>query len=232
MGHIPKVSLIGLTGGIATGKTVVEEYLKMAYDLPVLDADRTVHYLLTRDRDTIETIVNHFGADILNDRGVIDRQRLARRVFKDPSARRQLETIIHPRVIRLTRHIIETLKQAGAPLVFVSAPLMIEAGTYRYYPLLVVIHCSTETQLKRLIENRGMSPEEARARIKAQLPNDVKRKYADFLIDTEGSLEETLWQVVAMMHVLWPGHPANGLAPENFKPILARYRKNTQPRNM
>ncbi len=214
---------IGITGGIATGKSVVCDYLACAFDIPILDADKIVHHLMNHEPSIRDEIRHSFGHAVFRSDGRIDRNALGQMVFRDETARKRLEQIIHPHVIQKTRYLVRRYHQAGAPLVVVTAPLMIEAGTHRFYSILVVTTCSVEHQLERLIQNRGLKPEEAHARINAQFPSSVKIRYADVIINTDGTLEETLWQVVALMKKLSPGHPGIAEAPRNFKPVLLKY---------
>lgn len=202
-----RVRLIGLTGGIATGKSVVARILAADFDAAVVDSDAVVHALLAPGGAAYAAVVTAFGRDILNDDGRIDRGRLGRWVFQDPAARRCLEAILHPLVIQETARWIETYLATGAWLVVGVAPLMMEVGTHRRFPLVVVTHCSEATQIRRLRE-RGLSEAEARRRIEAQWPVERKRRMADVVIDTEGSMAETRGQVLALVTWLWPDHPA------------------------
>ncbi len=203
-----RVRLIGLTGGIATGKSVVARILAADFDAAVVDSDRVVHALLAPGGAAYEAVVAVFGRDILNDDGRVDRRRLGRWVFQDAAARRRLESILHPLVIRETARLIETYLAAGAGLVVGVAPLMMEVGTHRRYPVVVVTDCSEATQVRRLQERDGLSEAEARLRIEAQWPVERKRRMADVVIDTEGSMAETRGQVLALVAWLWPDHPA------------------------
>ncbi|MDW7984105.1 MAG: dephospho-CoA kinase [Acidobacteriota bacterium] len=202
-----RVRWIGLTGGIATGKSVVARILAADFDAAVVDADDVVHALLAPGGAAFAAVVAAFGQDVLNADGRIDRKRLGRWVFQDAAARRRLEAIVHPLVIRETARLIETYLAAGAWLVVGVAPLMMEVGTHQRFPLVVVTHCSEATQIRRLRE-RGFSEAEARRRIEAQWPVEQKRRMADVVIDTEGSMAETRGQVLALVAWLWPAHPA------------------------
>lgn len=203
-----RLRLIGLTGGIATGKSVVARILAADFDAAVVDSDRVVHALLAPGGAAYAAVVAAFGRDILNDDGQVDRRRLGQRVFPDAAARRRLESILHPLVIRETARLIETYLAAGAGLVVGVAPLMMEVGTHRRYPVVVVTDCSEATQVRRLRERDGLSEAEARLRIEAQWPAERKRRMADVVIDTEGSMAETRGQVLALVAWLWPDHPA------------------------
>jgi dephospho-CoA kinase len=210
VGGLPdrRIRLIGLTGGIATGKSTVARILAADFDAALVDSDRVVHALLAPGGSAYADVIQAFGRDILDDAGRIDRRRLGRRVFQDVEARRCLEAILHPRVIQETARLIEAYLAAGAWLVVGVAPLMMEVGTHRRFPLVVVTHCSEATQIRRLQERDGLSEAEARLRIEAQWPVERKRRMADVVIDTEGSMAETRGQVLALVAWLWPDHPA------------------------
>jgi len=185
--------LVGLTGGIGSGKTTVARMLE-ACGAVVFDAD-----LLARDAIAVgtpgrERVLERFGPNVLAPGGDIDRDALAAVVFADPAARRDLEAIVHPEIRRLFAEGAEAYEDTDAVVVF-SAPLLVETGMHTAFEVLVVVSAPTETQVDRLLRGRGMSESAIRQRIEAQLPLEEKAAVADVLIDNEGTLEELEGQI-------------------------------------
>ncbi len=185
---------VGLTGGIACGKTVVRELLADRGALTI-DADAIVHQLMAAGTDLTRRIGEAFGSDVLSADGSVDRTKLGRLVFSDPSARSKLNALVHPDVIREEKRLLREAEGRGVGVAVVDAALMIEAGTYRDYDKLLVVHCPRALQLERLVVRDGLSRAEAARRVEAQMPVEEKKPYADFLIDTSGSLADTERQV-------------------------------------
>ena len=185
---------VGLTGGIACGKTVVRELIAVRGAL-TLDADGIVHQLMAAGTDLTRRIGEAFGSDVLSADGSVDRTKLGRLVFSDSSARSKLNALVHPDVIREEKRLLREAEGRGVGIAVVDAALMIEAGTYRDYDKLLVVHCPRALQLERLAMRDDLSPAEAARRVDAQMPVEEKRPYADFLIDTSGSLADTERQV-------------------------------------
>ena len=183
---------VGLTGGIASGKTTVARMLSELGAF-VVDADRIAHELLAPGGRAVDATVGHFGREILDARGGIDRTELAKRVFADPAAREALNAIIHPDVRRELDLRIESFRRddEGGPVAVVDAALLVETGRHRAFDRLVVVRCDRDTQLGRILERDGVTRDEAEARIEAQAPLEEKLALADYVIDTETSLDET-----------------------------------------
>ncbi len=180
----------GLTGGIASGKTTVAGFFAElgAY---VLDADRIAHDLIRRDGEAFVEVVARFGDSILDEAGEIRRPALGRIVFSDPAALADLNAILHPRILpEAERRIAHYLGGGHATVAVLDAALLVEAGIHRKLDRLVVVRCSRDAQVRRLLA-RGMSSAEAEARIDAQAPLEEKIAVADYVIDTETTLRET-----------------------------------------
>ena len=184
---------VGLTGGIACGKTVVRKLLadRGAF---TIDADEIAHRLLAAETELARQITEAFGTDVLAADGSVDRKKLGAIVFSDSSARLKLNELVHPRVIAEERRLLDAAERKGVEVAVVDAALMVEAGTYRDYRRLVVVHCPRGLQLERLMA-RGLSGDEAAGRIDSQLPIEEKLRYADYLVDTSGNLKDTERQV-------------------------------------
>jgi len=188
---------LGLTGGIASGKSAVAAIFR-ELGFPVLDADSISHKLMEPGQSAHDEILQSFGADLADSSGRIDRHKLAAIVFADAAKLAKLNSILHPRVDQIIFKQLEDWQKSGAhPAVFVEAALLIEAGMAAKLDGLVVAWCKPEQQLERL-RARGMSETEARRRIAAQLPLEEKLKHATHTIDCSGTLEETRAQVLAL----------------------------------
>jgi len=188
---------LGLTGGIASGKSAVAAILR-ELGFPVLDADSISHRLMEPGQAAHDEILQAFGADLADSSSRIDRYKLAAIVFADPSKLAKLNSILHPRVDRIIFEQLDAWQKSGAhSAAFVEAALLIEAGMAPRLDGLVVAWCTPEQQLERL-RARGMSETEARRRMAAQLPIDEKLKRATHTIDCSGTLEETRAQVQAL----------------------------------
>ena len=192
---------VGLTGGIACGKSVVRRRLSEC-DVPTLDADEVVHGLLASGTDVSREIESAFGAEVVAADGSVDRKRLGARAFSDERARERLNAIVHPRVFSAIESFFEKMAREKKSIAVVDAALMIETGSFRHYDCIVVVFCRPALQLRRLMERDGLTREEAERRIRAQMPIDEKCRFADFLVDTSGTLEGTLAQTDRLLDEL------------------------------
>lgn len=189
---------VGLTGGIASGKSTVASMLR-DLDCPVLDADSIARELLEPGQDAYKEVVREFGESILLKGGAVDRPKLGAIVFGDAQKRARLNQILHPRIQKVVADWFAALDRPGGPdLAFEDAALILEAGVKSSFDCVVVCWCRPEQQLERLLE-RGMSEADARQRIAAQMPMEDKRRLADVQIDCSASMEETKGQVHAMV---------------------------------
>ena len=192
--------IVGITGGIACGKTAVSELLADKGAIPI-NADEIGHQLLKSDSPVIDELIEAFGTKILDESGDVSRKKLGAIVFNDKSARERLNSILHPLIIQRSRSNAQQLVNDDLScVVLLDAPLLIEAGAYDSVDLIIVVTASNETQLKRILErsqaqNRLLTEIEAQARIDSQMPLSEKVKYADVVIENEGSLEELQKQV-------------------------------------
>ncbi|HEY0701748.1 MAG TPA: dephospho-CoA kinase [Candidatus Acidoferrales bacterium] len=181
---------IGLTGGIASGKSTVAAMLR-DLDCPVLAADALGHELLEPGQTAYAEVVHEFGIDILDSYGNIDRTALGEIVFADAEKRERLNQILHPRIQDVIQKWFAALANPGGPeLAVVEAALIFEASYEKDLDKVIVCWCRPEQQVERLLE-RGLTEEQARARIAAQMPMEKKRLLADEMINCSGSLEET-----------------------------------------
>lgn len=191
----PKMKVIGLTGNIACGKSLVAKMLE-EFGAKVIDADRIARIVVERNEPAWREIVEMFGGEILNPDQTINRSKLGEIVFGDEEKRMELNRITHPRIIGRIKELVKEYKKQGVKVVIVEAALIVEGGGLK--PLisdLIVVTADEETQIRRLIERNGFSREEAIARIKSQMPLSEKVKHATFVIDNSGTLGETRKQV-------------------------------------
>jgi dephospho-CoA kinase len=193
---------VGLTGSIAVGKSFVLSVFR-ELGCHVLDADQTAREVVEPGTDGLLQIVEAFGQDILRSDGSLDRAKLGAIVFADESRRSILNAIVHPLVIAAQDRWLET-REAEDPhgIAIIDAALMIESGGYRRFDKLIVVWCDESIQLSRLRKRVKLSEAEAQQRIAAQMPQDEKKRFADFLIDTSGSYEETREQVTVVFEQL------------------------------
>jgi dephospho-CoA kinase len=188
---------MGLTGGIASGKSTVAAMLR-ELGFPVLQADLVSHKLMEPGHAAHDEILWEFGAELADAHGHIDRAKLAAMVFADPAKLTKLNQILHPRVAEATfRQFAQWERDGVRDAAFVEAALLVEAGFVNNLDGLVVAFCRPEQQLERLLA-RGMSELEARRRIAAQMPVEEKLQYATERIDCSGTIEETRAQVQAL----------------------------------
>jgi dephospho-CoA kinase len=188
--------LVGLTGGIGSGKSTVARLLEERGAV-ILDADVFARDAVRAGTGGFAAVVRRFGDEVVAPDGELDRPRLASIVFADPAALADLEAIVHPEVRRMIADGIQDHLDGDRIVVLVN-PLLIEMGTHRDCDVVVVVSASPDTQIARSVA-RGMDEADVRARIAAQLPIDDRARMADVLLDNEGTLEE----LAAEVEVLW-----------------------------
>ena len=186
--------IIGLTGGIATGKSSVARIME-ALGGVIVDADQLAREAVSPGEPAYLSIVAEFGEGIVNPDRTINRQALGKIVFADPAARRRLERITHPAIALLAEQRLEACRKAGTQVVVYMAPLLIEAGVTSRVDEIWVVYADWETQVARLILRDGISRDEALQRLAAQMPMEEKRTYGRIVIDNSGTPEETERQV-------------------------------------
>lgn len=188
---------VGLTGGIACGKTnTLRQFNKLGAF--TIDADQIAREVVKPGQPAYREIVDVFSTEILKRDKTIDRKKLGKVIFSDEAARQKLNKIIHPRVFEEERRLISSHKAQGnnrSPLAIVDAALMVEAGSYRRYDFVIVVYCHPSIQLKRLISRDGLSEEEALQRIDSQIPMLEKVKYGDYIIENSSKLSDTNQQI-------------------------------------
>lgn len=190
-GQKRKPLVVGLTGGIGSGKTTVSD-LFAELGAQVVDADVISRALMQPGNDTFDAVVAHFGTRVLKQDGSLDRAHLRRIVFADPGARVWLESCLHPR-IRET--ILQQIAASGRPWVLLSVPLLLESDAYGFVDKVLVVDLPEALQLSRTLQRDGSSEAEVRAIIAAQMPRQQRLARADLVIHNEGDLESLRAQV-------------------------------------
>ena len=188
--------IIGLTGGIATGKTTVANYLEQTHNLPVLDADIYAREAVARDSPIFQQIVQRYGTEILLSDGNLNRQKLGEIIFKNPVERSWLESLIHPYVYQ---RFIEGISKSTSETLVLVVPLLFESEMTDMVTEIWVVYCAEEQQLPRLMQRNNLTLEQAQARIKSQIPLAQKVKWADTVLDNSSTLEVLLKQVDAVL---------------------------------
>jgi dephospho-CoA kinase len=183
------VKLVGLTGGVGSGKSTVADMLR-ELGAEVVDADEASHAVYEPGTPGFAAVVRAFGTDFVRD-GRIDRQRLGALVFGDADARHRLNAIVHPLVREWMAARTAEAALRGAKVVVQVVPLLFENGLERLFSTIVLVYVREEQQLERLVKGRGLTPELASAMIAAQMPIDEKRRLAHHVIDNSGSIEKT-----------------------------------------
>lgn len=186
--------VIGLTGGIAAGKSTVSAALREAGAV-VIDADQIGHQAYRAGTETYAALVEAFGPGIVGADGEIDRRTLGAIVFADPQQRRRLQDIVWPRMKAMLRQQLDELRAAGTAIAVVEAAVLIEAGWLDLVDEVWVVQVPEAIAMQRLMARNGFSADDARARIRAQLSNEERARYAQVIIDNSGSVEDARRQV-------------------------------------
>lgn len=186
--------VVGLTGGIGTGKSTVAAMLR-ELGATVIDADEATRAVQARGTEGLHRLAQEFGPAILGPDGELDRSRLAEIAFKDPAARRRLNGIVHPLVRQWMAERQREAFERGDAVVVLDIPLLFESRGANAFETVVLVYAPEELQLRRLVELRGMTEEQALARIAAQTPIDEKRRLATHVIENTGSMQQLRDQV-------------------------------------
>ncbi len=196
------MKVIGITGNIASGKSTVARMFE-ALGARIIDADEIARIVVEPGAPAWEEIVSEFGRDVLEPDGAINRKRLADIVFGDEAKRKRLNDITHPRIGERISELLREYKKEGAPVVMVEATLIVERGGLKsLIDWLIVVTADEETQIERLIRDKGFTREEALSRLRAQMPAREKMMHGDYIIDNSGSLEDTRAGVKAVSEAI------------------------------
>ncbi len=198
---------VGLTGSIAVGKSFVCEVAR-ELGCHILDADITSREVVAKGTDGLAEIVRHFGKDVVQADGELDRKKMGATIFANEAKRELLNSIVHPRVIESQDKWIHDVEAADPDgIAIIDAALMIESGGYRRFNKIIVVWCEPAIQLRRLMERENLSEDAAKLRITAQMTQDEKKLFADYLINTSAGFDDTRQQVKNLVNQLRNASP-------------------------
>ena len=192
------MKLVGLTGGIASGKSTVAEILKRQ-GAAIINADVLAREVVEPGHQAWTEIVNTFGIAVLQPDRTLDRQKLRAIIFDDAAARKKIESIIHPQVRALAEQRIREHASAGYAVIVYEVPLLFEGNLQEWLRPVILVACDVDTQRKRLQSRDNLSPVQAQKHIEAQMSLEEKRRLADYVIENNGSLEDLERQVQAVL---------------------------------
>ncbi len=195
------MKLVGLTGGIASGKSTAATILE-SLGAAVVNADTLAREVVEPGREAWQEIIAAFGSEILQSDRALDRQKLRTLIFNNPDARRKLESIIHPRVRALAERRIAEHGAAGYAVVVYEVPLLFEGRLHEWLRPVILIACDIETQIERLQQRDGLDRVQAQKHIEAQMNLEEKRRLADYVIENNGNLEDLKRQVEAVLETI------------------------------
>lgn len=194
--------IVGLTGGIASGKnSVAKQFLE--FGAFIIDADLVARVLVVPGSEAWHEIVNTFGQEIVDERDEIDRGKLGKIIFTNPTKREKLNKILHPKIIAQEWKEVSKIKETNPEaLIIINAALLIESGSYKDVDTVILLSSEKKTAIQRIVARDGLSEEEALARFNSQMSLSAKKKYADFIIENDGSLEDLKKKVVTLTRKL------------------------------
>lgn len=193
---------VGLTGGIAAGKSTVSGFLKAAGAV-IIDADKIAYNVVKKGSPAWQGIVSHFSKKILLPDGGINREHLGNIIFNNPDEKEKLNSIVHPFVFQeMEKQIRLVREKSPGEVVIQDIPLLMESDMHKSFSCVIVVYIPESLQIKRLMERNNLSREDAVARIRSQMPIEEKKKLGDIIIDNSGALEKTRKQVIEVYHML------------------------------
>lgn len=180
---------VGLTGGIATGKSTVARLFRER-GIPVVDADQIARDVVKKGSPGLESVLSHFGRDLVDDKGDLDRKKLGRIVFSSPAKLAELERILHPEIKAHTARVKKQLQDQGHSVAIYDVPLLFEKNMMKDFDVIVVVSAPEKEQIRRMKERDQLSDGDIRDRLKAQLPMEHKEERAHHVIKNEGSIDD------------------------------------------
>lgn len=189
---------IGLTGGIASGKSTVSRLIR-SMSIPIIDADEVAREVVEPGTETLKAIEQRFGSVILNEDGTLARKKLGVIIFQDPVQRDVLNQIVHPAVRQRMNELKDYYLSQGAQTIVYDIPLLYESNLFHLVDKVLLVYVDAKTQLARLMERDRAGEEDAKQRIASQMPLSSKREQADAIIDNSGTIEETKAQLLEIL---------------------------------
>lgn len=189
-----------LTGGIGSGKSTLADALEA--QIPVLRADRLAAEVLAPGSEGLAAVVDHFGAELVDPSGALDRAQLGRLIFTDAQQKAALEDIVHPRVGALYQAAIDRLREQGESLVVYEIPLLLETGRQRDFDCVITVTAPLPLRVDRVVQRSGLTPQEVRARMANQVQDPARIDAADFVVHNDSGLEALRLQVPALLIAL------------------------------
>ncbi|MFW8574894.1 dephospho-CoA kinase [Corynebacterium pseudodiphtheriticum] len=189
------MKIMGLTGGIGSGKSTVARILQ-EHGFPIVDADLIAREIVEPGQPALAELAKEFGEDILNADGSLDRGLLASRAFTNKGTTQRLNNITHPRINQRTQELFDEARENGAEAVIYDMPLLIDKGLHKDMDATIVVHAAEHVRLERLTTKRGLDVDDVRRRINAQIDDETRKQHADILLDNNGT-EEDLTQQIA-----------------------------------
>lgn len=189
------MKIIGLTGGIGSGKSTVARILQ-EHGFPIVDADLIAREIVEPGQPALAELAKEFGEDILNADGSLDRGLLASRAFTNKDTTQRLNNITHPRINQRTQELFDEARENGAEAVIYDMPLLIDKGLHKDMDATIVVHAAEHVRLERLTTKRGLDVDDVRRRINAQIDDETRKQHADILLENNGT-EEDLTQQIA-----------------------------------
>lgn len=188
------MKIIGLTGGIGSGKSTVARSLQ-EHGFPIVDADLIAREIVEPGQPALAELTKEFGADILNADGSLDRGLLASRAFTNKDTTQRLNNITHPRINQRTQELFDEARENGAEAVIYDMPLLIDKGLHKDMDATIVVHAAEHVRLERLTTKRGLDVDDVRRRINAQIDDETRKQHADILLDNNGTEEDLTKQI-------------------------------------
>lgn len=188
------MKIIGLTGGIGSGKSTVARSLQK-HGFPIVDADLIAREIVEPGQPALAELTKEFGADILNTDGSLDRGLLASRAFENKETTQRLNNITHPRINQRTQELFDEARENGAEAVIYDMPLLIDKGLHKDMDATIVVHAAEHVRLERLTTKRGLDVDDVRRRINAQIDDETRKQHADILLDNNGTAEDLTKQI-------------------------------------
>ena len=188
------MKIIGLTGGIGSGKSTVARSLQK-HGFPIVDADLIAREIVEPGQPALAELAKEFGEDILNADGSLDRGLLASRAFTNKDTTQRLNDITHPRINQRTQELFDEARENGAEAVIYDMPLLIDKGLHKDMDATIVVHAAEHVRLERLTTKRGLDVDDVRRRINAQIDDETRKQHADILLDNNGTEEDLTKQI-------------------------------------